>query len=73
MRSNGGILATSAATKSGKRISGKDAWYPPAKRDRFIIQQLVGKYLLNRETMEEDLIEFVEAADAAAKRWLELK
>lgn len=43
MRSNGGILATSAATKSGKRISGKDAWYPPAKRDRFIIQQLVSK------------------------------
>lgn len=43
MRSNGGILATSAATKSGKLISGKDAWYPPAKRDRFIIQQLVSK------------------------------
>ena len=36
-------MATSAATKSGKLISGKDAWYPPAKRDRFIIQQLVSK------------------------------
>lgn len=36
-------MATSAATKSGKLISGKDAWYPPAKRDRFIIHQLVSK------------------------------
>jgi len=38
-------LATNAdasATKKG-HISGKDAWYPPKKRDRFIIKQLVTK------------------------------
>ncbi|MGN0075779.1 MAG: ABC transporter permease [Parafannyhessea sp.] len=31
------------AEKNAATISAKDAWYPPAKRDRFILKQLVSK------------------------------
>ncbi|QUC02090.1 ABC transporter permease [Atopobium sp. oral taxon 416] len=37
-------MSKSAGKSSGEAaISAKDAWYPPRKRDRFIIQQLVSK------------------------------